>query len=114
MREPLIRIKQLRKILGLTQGQLARLLNVHPMTISKWEREVTYPDSYQFCMLQQFAIAACRNPAIGKQAMGYADKAGEGIIRALFEILKLSYRISLPDDLGTEDLKLIGYKGDGK
>ena len=32
------RLKELRKFHGLSQGELALLLRVHPMTISKWER----------------------------------------------------------------------------
>jgi DNA-binding transcriptional regulator YiaG len=36
-------LKIRRRALGLTQPQLAQALDVHPMTISKWERGVERP-----------------------------------------------------------------------
>ena len=38
------KIKQYRKENGLTQGELAKILNVSPQTISKWENQDCYPD----------------------------------------------------------------------
>ena len=38
------RLKNLRKAAGLTQSQLAEIMNVHLQTVSKWERNVSEPD----------------------------------------------------------------------
>jgi len=40
-----IKLKQKRKKLGMSQGQLSSLLNVHTQTISKWERGLQAPHS---------------------------------------------------------------------
>lgn len=41
------RIKNLRKSSGITQTEFAEKLNIHPQTISKWERGVSEPDISQ-------------------------------------------------------------------
>lgn len=41
------RLKNLRKAAGITQQELADKLNVHPQTVSKWERGITEPDIAQ-------------------------------------------------------------------
>ena len=46
----------LRKSLMLNQSDLALLLNVHPMTISKWERGLCAPDVYQTAMMARFDL----------------------------------------------------------
>ena len=38
------KIRALRKKKGITQEQLASALNMSPQAISKWERELCYPD----------------------------------------------------------------------
>ncbi len=38
-------IKELRKKFGLTQTQLAKKLDVHPLTVSRWERGEIHPHS---------------------------------------------------------------------
>lgn len=48
-------ISSLRKSLGLTQGHLARLAGVHPMTVSKWERGVLRPNRPQQAVLRALA-----------------------------------------------------------
>lgn len=35
--------KQVREKIGLSQSQMAKLMNTHPMMISKWERGETKP-----------------------------------------------------------------------
>lgn len=62
-------ILELRETLGLTQAQLAQLVGVHVLTISKWEREVLTPSPHQHALLEAFARAAKRNPAIGEEAV---------------------------------------------
>ena len=41
------RLKNLRKAAGITQQELADRLNVHPQTVSKWERGLSEPDISQ-------------------------------------------------------------------
>ena len=45
-------LRGLRKDWGVTQEEWAFLLGVHPMTISKWEREQAIPTAFQLDMLQ--------------------------------------------------------------
>lgn len=51
-------IKSIREALGLNQLQFAQLLGVHPITVSKWERDVASPTDYQAAFLSQFQLAA--------------------------------------------------------
>ena len=50
-------IRQIRRGIGLTQGQLAQLLGVHPLTISKWERGLLSPSRHQEDLLRSFRKA---------------------------------------------------------
>lgn len=38
--------------LGITQGELAALLGVHPITVSKWERRKAEPSPWQCAALK--------------------------------------------------------------
>jgi molybdopterin-binding protein len=63
-------IQGLRERLGLTQGQLAELVGVHAMTVSKWERRLLKPGAHHKRLLATFAAAAergVRAPARGKR-----------------------------------------------
>lgn len=51
-------LKTLRARLDLSQGDLARLLGVHAMTVSKWERGVLAPRAHQKDMLRVLGQAA--------------------------------------------------------
>lgn len=51
-------IKSLRDLLKLNQVQLAQLLGVHPVTVSKWERGESAPTAYQATLLQHFRKGA--------------------------------------------------------
>ena len=41
------RIKELRQAAKITQSELSEILNIHPQTVSKWERELFEPDISQ-------------------------------------------------------------------
>lgn len=43
--------KSVREDLGLSQAQLAALIGVHDQTVSKWERGILEPTSYQQALL---------------------------------------------------------------
>lgn len=43
-----------RRNLGVTQAQLAQLLNVHPLTVSRWERGTLDPNPWHVGMLEAF------------------------------------------------------------
>jgi DNA-binding transcriptional regulator YiaG len=45
------RISHVRTTLNLTQTDLAQLLGVHTITVSKWERDVSAPTPYQRALL---------------------------------------------------------------
>ena len=45
------RLKKLRKQAGITQQELAEILNVHPQTVSKWERGISEPDMAMYGQL---------------------------------------------------------------
>lgn len=51
-------VKSLRTRLALSQKQLAELLGVHLMTVSKWERGVLEPSDHQRKLLRALANAA--------------------------------------------------------
>jgi molybdopterin-binding protein len=68
----------LRRRLGLTQARFARLLSVHPMTVSKWERGALAPNARQRATLE--ALAAARRGG-----------ARAGPARELAEILNLAF-----------------------
>lgn len=46
-------IKKLRKAKRMTQKEVANQLNVTPQTISKWERNISYPDLDMLVKLSQ-------------------------------------------------------------
>lgn len=45
-------IKRVRYYVGTTQTNFARLLGVHPMTVCKWERGVSFPNEMQVFLLE--------------------------------------------------------------
>lgn len=47
----------MRFMLGLSQPQLAEILGVHLMTVSKWERGKTQPGKYESRLMREFQIA---------------------------------------------------------
>lgn len=78
-----------RAALGMTQEQLARLLGVHPLTVSKWERGLLVPSPHQTAMLQAAGRAAQQTPEIGTQVVGLLVAAGIGV--ALYHLLRAAF-----------------------
>ena len=52
-------IRKLRDRLGLNQAEFAQLVGVHPITVSKWERNEAEPTAYQHALFEQFDAGAC-------------------------------------------------------
>lgn len=79
-------ILQLRTALGLSQVQFAQLFGVHFMTISKWERGVVAPSTYQIALMKQFAQTAA---AKQQQAQNEVKNllVGAGVVAALVWLL---------------------------
>lgn len=79
-----MQVATIRRRAGLTQVRLARLLGVHPITVSKWERGLLAPNAHQRSILR----------ALGADAGGrtVADVAAElsGLLnRAYIEITEV-------------------------
>lgn len=77
-------ITQLRESLGLNQVQFGQLLNVHPMTVSKWERGAAFPGDYQLALMQAF-----KNTAANAEVKGNLKGVllGAGLVAALMMLL---------------------------
>lgn len=58
-------VRALRERLGLSQKELAELVGVHAMTVSKWERGVLAPADHARGLLKRFAHAAERGIHVG-------------------------------------------------
>ena len=82
-------IKSIRNNLDITQEQMARLLGVHPMTVSKWERGLLEPNYHNYNMLYCFNQAYKKDKKIGKKALKELNYLGVG--RALFVVLNTIY-----------------------
>lgn len=82
-------IVAIRKLLGLTQADFARLFDAHVMTISKWERGVVTPSPYQVALMEQFRQRA---EAAKEEARTQVKQllVGAGVIAALIWLLSQS------------------------
>jgi DNA-binding XRE family transcriptional regulator len=78
-------IAKVREELGLTQAELAQLVGVHTLTISKWEREVLSPTSHQIALLDAFSRAAKKDPHAGPTAVQLLKM--KGVAAALHHLL---------------------------
>jgi DNA-binding transcriptional regulator YiaG len=74
-----------REALSLTQVQFAQILGVHPLTVSKWEREVSELPAYYDALFQQFQVAA-KNKEVRENLERVL--IGMGVIFALALLLK--------------------------
>ena len=79
-------ILALRTALGLSQVQFAQLFGVHFMTVSKWERGVVAPSTYQGALMNQFAqTAAAKQQQAQEQVKSLL--VGAGVVAALVWLL---------------------------
>ncbi|HTB22209.1 MAG TPA: helix-turn-helix domain-containing protein [bacterium] len=81
----------MRELLGVSQPQLAEMLGVHPMTVSKWERGVADATPYQTEMLEKFKKGAQKDKGIkaiiaGLLVIGVAAAVGYLLYKAVKEI----------------------------
>ena len=72
-------VARARRRAGLTQARLARLLGVHPITVSKWERGVLRPNARQAAILR----------ALGRSARAGAGPAGAAVADVAEELAGL-------------------------
>jgi putative transcriptional regulator len=79
-------IQHLRADLGLSQVQFGQLFGVHFMTVSKWERGVLSPNTYQLALMDQFRKTANARKAEAQEQLGKI-LVGAGLIAALAWLL---------------------------
>ena len=80
-------IKALRASMRLNQNQLAQLLGVHGLTVSKWERGKTSPSPWVTALLGDFHIAMVRQPELEIAT----PLAQHGAPAALFRVLEAAH-----------------------
>ena len=78
-------IRKLREQLGLNQVEFAQLAGVHPITVSKWERDEATPSAYQSALFEEFRTGA-RNQKVRETLKGILVSAG--VILAVALLLK--------------------------
>ena len=81
-------IKQVRSHLELSQAELATILGVHWVTVSKWERGVLAPDPYRDALLVRFSEASAKREFGDSVARALI---GQGVAAALFLLLKAAF-----------------------
>ena len=79
-------IAGIRKMLGLTQADFARLFDAHVMTISKWERGVATPSPYQIALMEKFRQTAQTADAKAREEIKQL-LVSAGVIAALIWLL---------------------------
>jgi len=82
-------LQKLREKLGLSQVQLAQLLGVHPLTVSKWERGILAPTPHQNALLESFAKARSARKTIGDEVGDLLLTAG--VVVALYALLSAAF-----------------------
>jgi putative transcriptional regulator len=82
-------VTALREALRLTQTQFATLLNVHSLTVSKWERGLLVPTPYHVALMRSFGQSQQRQPDIGTIVGAALLAAGVGA--ALYLLLKPAF-----------------------
>lgn len=82
-----LEIIEVRKMLGLNQGEFAQLFGVHQMTVSRWERGELEPTPYHHALLDEFKTAAKKEEA--KENLKLI-LIGAGLVAAIYFLLKLA------------------------
>lgn len=65
----------------MTQDGLSRLLGVHSLTISKWERGILYPSPWQHALLEAFKQASLKDTGVGRRVQVILEQ--QGLVEAL-------------------------------
>jgi transcriptional regulator with XRE-family HTH domain len=92
------RLAAIRKRLGLTQAQLADLLGVHWVTVSRWEGGHVSPNPWCLGLLQVFATIK-KPKTVGRQGEGKDWKmTSHDWIRRTIEMLREATRLGIEDD----------------
>jgi putative transcriptional regulator len=81
-----LEIAKLRKDLGLSQVQFGQLLDVHFMTVSKWERGDATPSAYQIAFMEHFRKTADTEKARAQEQLQKL-LVGAGVMAALLFLL---------------------------
>ena len=82
-------IAALRARLGFSQVQLAQIMGVHPLTVSRWERGLLEPTPHQAALLDSFAKAQAAQKQIGDEVGSLLVTAGVAV--ALFALLSAAF-----------------------
>ena len=77
-------IIKVRLKLGLTQTDLAAVLGVAPMTVSRWERSIGAPGPFHVGLLTQFE---CAGRSLSSESNLRHHLANDGAIGALYYLL---------------------------
>ncbi len=85
-------VKRTRKSLGIIQPELAILIGVHPLTVSKWERGLLEPNTYQQALLR--ALNAGSISAHDIDVSGWIETKGP--IETMAYLLNCAYRYAAP------------------
>jgi transcriptional regulator with XRE-family HTH domain len=83
-------LRTIRLGLALTQDEMAQLMGVHKITISKWERLVAKPSAYHQEFYDAFRRALSRVPGLG-QAIPLI-LYNSGVTQALYVLLESAYK----------------------
>jgi DNA-binding transcriptional regulator YiaG len=84
------KIKSIRMDLELTQERFAQLLGAHSITVSKWERGILKPSTWQHAIIECAHIALQKKPEQVKD-LDYLLVA-DGIPGALYQLLKIRFQ----------------------
>jgi transcriptional regulator with XRE-family HTH domain len=82
-------IVRIREALGFTQSELALLIGVHQITVSKWEREILTPTAHQVAIMEAFGKAADRDSQAGAAAVQLLTS--KGVAAALHHLLGTAF-----------------------
>ena len=79
----------IRRRAGLTQTRLARLLGVHPITVSKWERGLLAPGARQLALLRALGRGGAGSPAAARHVGDVAEELAGLLNQAFIEVTEV-------------------------